>query len=606
MHLNPKGRDWGAIVNFDDLGKLYTVLIVIWTAWLFTGIAWLVWNRRLPFVRIRHLPVAIISTLFLHIYLVKIMMAYTTNGHFLCSAEFWIMSVYLPLGIALFQANCTQLRSIAERQERLLARHASTDSQSPPRSLSIVGRMWARWKDLSQAHKSYVFIGVGMLVQLIMTAAIYASSPELQGDWSSYGDLPFARGQGKCRRSAAWVPSAFWQLFWTWIYGPYELYKIRHVRDTHHWRLQTILCIVAGLPGTPLWLGALFANIVFRPVNRWFVPPMWLAPGIIVMQACTIGFPIYETFEYSKAKRQHADSLQSASTMIGSVDYEEKKDFRVEDSAETLLAAIHSQFTGRTLYSKAALDFALHQMSAPLLHFAATKDFSGENIVFLTSVIRWRAAWKQVPRDTATGAIAPAARSHLFSLALQIFTESVHEKTAEFPVNIEGYIRKDLLAIFEPALAEEKRLSGESGRARRAHAAFEHGAQQNGISLRQMRAHSQLRWDTSKQAATTTRGTNGSSTDLIAPPSPDQRSASHFDSTASTPYANEQDPFSFPPHPAVAPLGEPELEVPAEFDERVFDAAEGSVKYLVLTNTWRKFIEGGKKQYDHVTSRPAV
>ncbi len=43
-----------------------------------------------------------------------------------------------------------------------------------------------------------------------------------------------------------WVPSAFWQLFWTWIYGPYELYRIRHIRDAHRWRLQTILCIVSG------------------------------------------------------------------------------------------------------------------------------------------------------------------------------------------------------------------------------------------------------------------------------------------------------------------------------------------------------------------------
>ena len=42
------------------------------------------------------------------------------------------------------------------------------------------------------------------------------------------------------------VPSAFWQLFWCCIYGPYLLYRIRNVHDTHYWRAQTILCVISG------------------------------------------------------------------------------------------------------------------------------------------------------------------------------------------------------------------------------------------------------------------------------------------------------------------------------------------------------------------------
>ena len=82
--------------------------------------------------------------------------------------------------------------------------------------------------------------------QFLVTAILYATSPELQGDWSSYGKIPFNKGQAKCRKSLVWIPSAFWQLFWTWIYGPYELYKIRHIRDSHRWRLQTLLCVISG------------------------------------------------------------------------------------------------------------------------------------------------------------------------------------------------------------------------------------------------------------------------------------------------------------------------------------------------------------------------
>lgn len=42
------------------------------------------------------------------------------------------------------------------------------------------------------------------------------------------------------------IPSAFWQLLWAWVLGPYSLYKIRNIYDVHHWRLQTIMSVVSG------------------------------------------------------------------------------------------------------------------------------------------------------------------------------------------------------------------------------------------------------------------------------------------------------------------------------------------------------------------------
>jgi hypothetical protein len=112
------------------------------------------------------LKIAITSTVFLHIYLVKILLAYTTNGHFLCSAEFWIMSIYLPFGIALFQANVTQLRSIAEQQEALLLRQSSYNGTPALSGQSWPHRVYNRYARLTQAQKSYCFIAVGMVIQV--------------------------------------------------------------------------------------------------------------------------------------------------------------------------------------------------------------------------------------------------------------------------------------------------------------------------------------------------------------------------------------------------------------------------------------------------------
>ena len=37
-----------------------------------------------------------------------------------------------------------------------------------------------------------------------------------------------------------------WQFTWAWIYAPYLLWRIRKIDDVHGWRLQTLVCSIAG------------------------------------------------------------------------------------------------------------------------------------------------------------------------------------------------------------------------------------------------------------------------------------------------------------------------------------------------------------------------
>jgi hypothetical protein len=161
VHINPLGRNWGSLVNWDDLGKIYAGLAILWTSILYSGIAWLVIHRNHQYLKMRNVPLAVAATSFLHLYLVKIMLAYTTNGHFLCSAEFWIMSIYLPFGIALFQANQVQLLSISIQQRKLLDGDRIS-IREPPRARGL----WSRWKSLTALKQAYVFIGIGMFIQV--------------------------------------------------------------------------------------------------------------------------------------------------------------------------------------------------------------------------------------------------------------------------------------------------------------------------------------------------------------------------------------------------------------------------------------------------------
>lgn len=164
--VNPKGRNWGSLVNWDDLGKLYAGIAISWTVILYTGAIWLFMNRHISFLKMRNITLALAAVSFLHVYLVKILLAYTTNGHFLCSAEFWIMSIYLPFGIALFQANIVQLQSVSDQQQKLLAGEPGTKYRRSERHPSGIKGLVSRWRALTALQKTYVFIGLGMLVQV--------------------------------------------------------------------------------------------------------------------------------------------------------------------------------------------------------------------------------------------------------------------------------------------------------------------------------------------------------------------------------------------------------------------------------------------------------
>ena len=163
MGLNPRGRDWGQLVNWDDLGKFFAGFILFWTVILYTGVIWLALNRHLAFIKLRNLPLAVAAVSFLHVYLVKISLAYITNGHFTCSAEFWIMSIYLPFGIALFQASLVQLRSVFDQQQKYLRYTAESGYTGPSQR---VHGLWNYWTSRPKVQKAYVWIGLGMSIQV--------------------------------------------------------------------------------------------------------------------------------------------------------------------------------------------------------------------------------------------------------------------------------------------------------------------------------------------------------------------------------------------------------------------------------------------------------
>ena len=363
------------------------------------------------------------------------------------------------------------------------------------------------------------------------------------------------------------------------------LYTIRNIHDAHYWRLQTILSIVSGLPGTPLWIAAAFSR-EFHPVNIWWVPPMWLAPGIVVMQVCTIFFPIYEYYkqhnavrsmssEYSSFDTKSYDDSRASHTSISASTLPASQQAMLPESTEKLfreLAASGSR--DKNMYRMSTLEKALLINPAPLLCFAATKDFTAENIIFLVHIKEWREAWRTAPRAPLTGEITAAARRDLFRMGVDIYTASVCGHTADFPLNLEGYVADALHKVFGSHMAS----SPTSSRGRSTVGFTDVSEDQRNLvfDLERISQRPQHMWTRPKEMVATSLAAD----------------SAYGSSNPTTPDARDHDQeFELEEQYQEEVSEQGGSERYPGFDEKVFDDAEASIKYLVLTNTWRKFVK---------------
>jgi hypothetical protein len=294
---------------------------------------------------------------------------------------------------------------------------------------------------------------------------------------------------------------------------------------------------------------------------------MWLAPGIIVMQACTIFFPIYSSYRSQRLSKKTLYTLQAwetrshwtaDSTTLCSNSVHTRSTPAIHPKASFRTEKSAAQYRDNEMYEMtiAALDNAIATNPLPLLQFAATKDFTAENILFLIQIRDWKSSWA-----SSSSPPTPYSRAVLFRKAVEIYTQSVNEKMAVFPINIEGGIRSRLDALFEPAVRELG----------------------DGIC------------DSVDPYNEITPFAGGEGEMPLSPMSPGCP-GNPLKSTwplPSTPKSGVSTEVERAYHPEID--GKIVGDVPEEFDERVFDAAEKSIKYLVVTNTWRKMISEMKE-----------
>ena len=163
------------------------------------------------------------------------------------------------------------------------------------------------------------------------------------------------------------------------------------------------------------------------------------------MEGVTVFFPFYELVVSRKQRDRILGEIRA---------WNEKKGTDSESDSGTSRSQAGSSRLPE-LYSIKALEKCLSEDSHALLHFAAAKEFSGENIIFLNYVRDWKATWTSINASNPEydwGRDPQYHRLHFFKIAVEIYSACVNLKTAEFPINVESRIYSDLTKMFGEAV----------------------------------------------------------------------------------------------------------------------------------------------------------
>ncbi|RDA95628.1 hypothetical protein CP533_1143 [Ophiocordyceps camponoti-saundersi (nom. inval.)] len=528
----------------------------IWTVVVVAGVSYLVARRNSPVLRIRGLSLTLAAITLLHLYFLSVQCANVWGPLMPGDAEFWIMGTYLPFGLALFHASNSRFLHVAKLQKRYMHRGNSISSEETIRPRTK-GGLVARFRQLDYTSKILIIVGSGIMFQFLLTLTTYLISRKYHGSWGIPGTGVHGtemEQKTEMGRGWEWIPSVVWQFFWAWIVAPIVLWKARGVHDTQGWRFQTMACAVSSLHATPLWLVALYVPAM-EPVNVYWLPPQWICLSIILIEIFTILYPCWlvkrhqslqqETLETiamwesnKKASHTSARSMHTGSTVVESM----------MSGWKSTNGSVKTNDSGESILTMSALEHVLERNPGPLQEFSALRDFSGENIAFLTSVAEWKSSlpptiWRG--GENGKGDQTTELIHERFNRALRIYAAYVGVGDAEFPINISSQQLRRLEAVFE-------------------------------------------------EPARTLLGSK-----------PEVDSATPFDTTAAhvpPPSSSGSTDKTAPQLPAIQSFIADRAQywgpIPDGFDETVFDDAEKSIKYLVLTNTWPKFVKARRLSID--------
>lgn len=282
----------------------------------------------------------------------------------------------------------------------------------------------------------------------------------------------------------------------------------------------------------------------------------------MAIEIFTIFWPCWEVIQHQTLRQETLDSIAQWELNKSAV----TNGARSVATGSTTVAAsaltswskdgsVKSSASGESILTMEALEHVLERNPEPLQKFSALRDFSGENIAFLRAVAEWKSSLPPAVRDPEKikePSVQELVRER-FNSALRIYTNFISSRDAEFQINLSSQHQRELETVFENSA---RILYGEKGSVDPA-LPFE---------TFQMTT-------TSNKVKSSGASAHGSETGIM--------------STESVNDSGDQSDKALY-------WGD----IPEGFDATIFDASEKHIKYLVLTNTWPKFVKDRRCSID--------
>jgi hypothetical protein len=148
------------------------------------------------------------------------------------------------------------------------------------------------------------------------------------------------------------------------------------------------------------------------------------------MQFVSVFFPILDAYKNKSAK-----SSFSATTKLDVTPYDQDGNINSTPSSRS-----------RDIYSMASLEMQISKNLDPLLRWAAEKEFTAENIVFLRAVRDFKRKWTNIIKRTPT--LSHLQERERFEDAAYIWFKLVNPLTAQFNINIDYRTYSELEQMF--------------------------------------------------------------------------------------------------------------------------------------------------------------
>lgn len=162
-----------ALLKVDTVGRAYIGIAVTWSVVLYSAMGVLWYHRQLPQLHMRRLTLVFVALTILHIYWTLCMVGYVIAPVVPCAAEYWIMSILLPFGIAIFQVANSQFLHVACEQRRFTQ---TSDLSSLPykmrrstlegQALSLPQKLLRSLRQMDRITRLIIFVSVSMAVQV--------------------------------------------------------------------------------------------------------------------------------------------------------------------------------------------------------------------------------------------------------------------------------------------------------------------------------------------------------------------------------------------------------------------------------------------------------